>query len=195
MGTSGDTSSPTKEPSSLVRNNNLSHPETMKYQMIAASNKSFPLPFRADYRHDSLPPWWAWHSRVSSLVLSLLIGDHKGVFVTLSHLVQEDVSMISFCCLAHAAVSSMVPWIVFSSFVTKLKLHLNNYFCSEIKLHSPSVLTDTLTLRMFFAPCKIGINSWLDSLSVLINFQVVWVLGRLIDGFSNDHILCFMDLL
>lgn len=41
-GTSGDTLSPTKGLSSPL-SSTLSHPETMKYQMIAASNKRFPL--------------------------------------------------------------------------------------------------------------------------------------------------------
>lgn len=128
-----ETLSPTKAASSLLSNNNLSHPETMKYQMIAASNKRFPLSFRGDYSMISLSLWWAWHSRISSLVLSLLIDDHKGVFVILSHLFQQDVSIISFCCLAHAAVSSIAPWIMLFLFIMELKLHLNNYFCSEIK--------------------------------------------------------------
>lgn len=107
-----ETLSLTKGASSRLSNNNLSHPETMKYQMIAASNKRFPLPFRGDYSLIPLSPWWAWHSRISGLVLSLLIDDHKGVFVLLSHLFQQDVSIISFCCLAHAAVSSIIPWTV-----------------------------------------------------------------------------------
>ena len=106
---------PQKGASSLLSNNSLSHPETMKFQMIAASNKRFPLPFRGDYSLIPLSPWWAWHSRISSLVLSLLMDDHKGVFVILSHLFQQDVSIILFCCLAQAAVSSIAPWIMLFS--------------------------------------------------------------------------------
>lgn len=110
-----ETLSSTKGASSLLSNNSLSHPETMKFQMIVASNKRFPLPFRGDYSLIPLSPWWAWHSRISSLVLSLLMDDHKGVFVILSHLFQQDVSIILFCCLAQAAVSSIVPWIMLFS--------------------------------------------------------------------------------
>lgn len=110
-----ETLSPTKGASSLLSNNSLSHPETIKFQMIAASNKRVPLSFRGDYSLIPLSPWWAWHSRISSLVLSLLMDDHKGVFVILSHLFQQDVSIILFCCLAHAAVSSIAPWIMLFS--------------------------------------------------------------------------------
>lgn len=74
LGVHLETLSPTKGASSLLSNNSLSHPETMKFQMIAASNKRFPLPFRGDYSLIPLSPWWAWHSRISSLVLSLLKG-------------------------------------------------------------------------------------------------------------------------
>ena len=39
LGVHLETLSPTKGASSLLSNNSLSHPETMKFQMIAASNK------------------------------------------------------------------------------------------------------------------------------------------------------------
>lgn len=110
-----ETLSPTKGAPRLLSNNNLSHPETIKYQVISASNKRFLLPFRGDYSLIPLLPWWAWHSRVSSLVLSSLIDDHKGVFVILSHLFQQDVSIILVGCLTHTAVSSTAPSIMLFS--------------------------------------------------------------------------------
>lgn len=173
VGTSGDTLSPTKGPSSLLRND-FSHPETMKYQMSAASDKGFPLLFRADCSRDSPPTLRVWHSRSSTWFLSLLIDHHKGVFVVLfvpAGWIHFFILLLGSCSSFFNSTSNHV---VFS-------LSWSLSFISIITFVQKSdstelLLTNTPSLRMFSAPCKISVNSWLDSLLHPVRFQIFWVM-------------------